>query len=347
MSGRPGRIVAALCLACLSTLSARADAQRALADFKAGRYLEAAAELQAIVDRSPGYAYGYFLLGHCMLKMSRPGDAGVEFRRAIEINPGRPEYYQGLALAMKAEADWARTIQTASEGLARTDDPRTRFGLLCLRGYAWGALQRWGDAIRDLESARALRPDPWVFVMLGKAHFATGSFRDAVPPLREALAALPEDRVVLRLLAECEIRLAAGVPDAARKLLLYTEALGYAQRLTALAPGDLDAVNLVGRAALGAGRLAQAEIVFLHVLSRDPRQCYAMINLGRTYMADRRWNEAEAFLRQAAACAPRLAVVHETMGELFMRQGMTREAANAFRRAEAIEPMTVPVSAPR
>jgi len=345
--GRAGRIAATLCLAGIAALPARADARRALADFKAGRYLEAAAELQAIVDSSPGYAYGYFLLGHCMLKMSRPGDAEIEFRRAVELDPGRPEYYQGLALAMKAEADWTRTIQNASEGLARTDDPRTRYSLLSLRGYAWGALQRWSDAVRDLEAARALRADPWVLVMLGKAHFATGSFRDAVPPLREALAATPEDPVVLRLLAESDIRLAAGQPDATRKRLLYVEALEYAQRLTAVAPGELDAVNLVGRAALGAGRLPQAEIVFLHVLSRDPRHCYAMINLGRTYMAGRRWDEAEAFLRQAAACAPRLAAVHETMGELFMQRGMTREASIAFRRAEAIEPTTVPVSAPR
>ena len=51
-------------IAASSSLPARADAEEALADFKAGRYLEAAAEIQAVVDRSPGYAYGYFLLGH-------------------------------------------------------------------------------------------------------------------------------------------------------------------------------------------------------------------------------------------------------------------------------------------
>ena len=64
-----------------------------------------------------------------------------------------------------------------------------------------------------------------------------------------------------------------------------------------------------------------------------PRQCYAMVNLGRTYFAAERWVEAEAYLRRAAACAPRMAVVYESLGELYLKLGRTQEAAAAFRRA--------------
>src|SRR5262249_50030835 len=103
-------------------------------------------------------------------------------------------------------------------------------------------------------------------------------------------------------------------------------------------PDDAEAVYLVGRAALGAGQLEQAERLFLHVLSLDPRQCYAMVNLGRTYMALARWSEAEGYLRQASACAPRLAVVYETIGDLYIKTGMPQQAAVAYRRAEEIEP---------
>jgi tetratricopeptide (TPR) repeat protein len=246
-------------------------------------------------------------------------------------------------------------VRATSEGLARARDLRTRYALLAIRGYAWGALRRWPDAVADLEEARRIHSEPWILVFLGKARFAMGDYAGAIPPLRQALQARPDDPAVLRLLAESLLRLAFEEPDAIRKRFTYTESLGHAQRLASVAPNDLDAVHLVGRAALGAGHLDQAENVFRHVLANQPRQCYALANLGRTYMAAARWAEAEAYLRKAAACAPRLTTVYESLGDLYLQIGKPREAAAAFRRAEEIEPIrrasdlpaTVPVFAPR
>lgn len=335
--------------------AARADAQAALAAFKAGRYLEAAAEMQAVVDRSPGYAYGYFLLGHCMLKMRRSPDAELEFRRALRLDPNRAEFYQGFALALNASGDWPRAVWATTEGLARASDPRTRYALLTLRGYAWGAQRRWTEAVRDLEAALLIRSEPWVLAFLGKARFATGAYAAAIPPLVEVLRSIPDDPMVLRLISESYLRLAGDETDPRRKIVAYGESLAYAQRLVSVRPGDLDAVHLLGRTALGAGKLAQAENIFRHVLANDPRQCYAMVDLGRTYMAAARWAEAEAFLRKASACAPRLATIYESLGDLYLQLGRPEEAAVAFRRAEGIEPSrgfeeqdaTIPVSGPR
>jgi tetratricopeptide (TPR) repeat protein len=320
------------------SLPARADSEEAIADYKAGRYLEAAAEIQAVVDRSPGYAYGYFLLGHCLLKMGRTKDAELRFRRAVMLEPERAEYYHGFVLALAASGNWPLAIRVASEGLAHARDARTRYALLALRGYAWTAVRRWDVAIGDLDAASRLRAEPWVLFFLGKARFALGQWSDAVPPLRRALQGKPEDPVVLRLLSETFLRLAADENDAMRKKFNYLQAMGYAQRLISVAPDDLDAVHLVGRGALGAGRLDQAENVFRHVLAVNPRQCYALADLGRTYMAAARWVEAEAYLRKASACAPRLAAVYESLGDLYLALGKPQEAAAAFRRVEEIDP---------
>jgi tetratricopeptide (TPR) repeat protein len=321
---------------------ARADVDEALADFKAGRYLEASAEIQAVVDQKPAYDYGYFLLGHCMLKMRRAAEAQIQFRRALSLNPTRAEYYHGFALALNASGNWPLMIRAATEGVARATDPHTRSALLALRAYAWSALRRWSFAVRDLEEVQRTHAEPWVPEFLGKARFASGAWADAIPPLRQALEAAPEDPVVLRLLAECCLRLAADERDSTRKKLMYEQSLEYAQRLVSVSPSDLDAVNLVGRAALGAGRLAQAENVFRHVIGINPRQCFALANLGRTYMAAARWAEAEAYLRRASACAPRLPTVYESLGELYLQLGEPQEAAAAFRRAEEIEPTHAP-----
>jgi len=336
-------------------LPARADVDEALADLKAGRYLEAAAEIQAVVDRSPGYAYGHFLLGHCMLKKRNVGEAQREFQHALSLDPTRAEYYLGFGLALNASGNWPATVHVASDGLVRTTDPRTRSALLSLRAYAWGALRRWGDAINDLEAVQAIRSEPWVLAFLGKARFAKGDFEGAIPPLRQTLLSAPDEPDVLRILAECFLRLAADETDPIRKRFYYTQSLSYAQHVVSVAPGDLGAVQLVGRAALGAGNLAQAENVFRTVLFNDPRQCYAMADLGRTYVAARRWAEAETYLRKATACAPRLATVYESLGQVYLKLGRTEDAVAAFRRADEINPQraatelpdTVPVFAPR
>lgn len=347
MTGQRAYVAAVLALiAGAGGLPARADVADALSDLKAGRFLEAAAELQSVVDRSPGYAYGHFLLGHCKLKTKDIAGAEYEFRRALSLDASRADYYLGFGLALNADGKWPFTIRAASEGLLRTSDPRTRSALLALRAYAWGALRRWSDAVDDLEAVQRIRPQPWALVFLGKARFAKGDYEGAVVPLRRTLLTLPDDPVVLRLLAECFIRLAANETDAARKRFNYTQALAYAHLFASGSPGDLSAFQLVGRAALGAGKLEQAESVFRHVLSIDQHQCYAMADLGRTYMAEARWAEAETYLRKATVCAPRLATAYESLGDVYLALGKPEQAAVEFRRAGQSEPMQAPSDLP-
>jgi tetratricopeptide (TPR) repeat protein len=273
----------------------------------------------------------------------------------VRLDPTPAAYYDGLALALAAAGNWPHAIRAVSDGLARTEDPRVRYSLLAFRGYAFCALRRWSDAITDLEAARRIRSEAWLLALLGRARFATGDYAEAVIPLRQVLRVAPEDRVVLRLLAESFLRLAAAEPDAARKRLDYLQSRTYSQRLATLTPNDLAAMHLVGRAALGAGSLSEAESVFRQVLSINPRHCYALANLGRTFMAAARLAEAEAYLHNAATCAPRLAAVWESLGEVYLALGKPQDAADAFRRVEEIEPSqaasefpsTIPAFQPR
>lgn len=336
-------------------LPARADSEEALEAFKAGRYLEAVAEIQVVLDRAPGYAYGHFLLGHCLLRTRQMGDAQREFGRALSLDPTRAEFYQGLALALNASGNWPFTVRAASEGLVRTNDPRMRRQLLALRSYAFAVLRRWSDAVNDLDAAERIHSEPWTLALLGRARFALRDFAGAIPPLRQTLQSTPADPVILRLLAESHLRLAAAETNSIRKRFDYTQSLAYAQRLASVAPGDIAVAHLLGRAALGAGQLDQAATIFRRVLVSQPRQCYALANLGRTYMAAARWEDAEGYLLKATACAPRLTTAYESLGEVYLRLSRPQEAAAVFARAAEVEPKgveapppaTVPVFAPR
>jgi hypothetical protein len=70
-------------------------------------------------------------------------------------------------------------IQATSEGLEHARDDETRFGLLRQRGLAFGTLQVWNLAIRDLEAARRIHAEPFVLVQLGKAYFAMEAYSSA------------------------------------------------------------------------------------------------------------------------------------------------------------------------
>ena len=78
---------------------ATADFDQALDDFKRGKFVEAAAGFQEIVDQQPEYDYGWFLLGMSFLKMKKFDDAESSIQKAIDLNGERFEYHLGLANA--------------------------------------------------------------------------------------------------------------------------------------------------------------------------------------------------------------------------------------------------------
>lgn len=314
-----------------------AELQRALGYFKGGRYMEAAAEFQALVDRSPDYDYGSFMLGHCQLKMNRPLEAEAWFRRALELAPGKGEYYYGLALALRAEGKLPDAVEALNEAETRAAAPDARFLVLSLRGRSYAALRRWEESVADLERARAIRPDATVLVVLGQGYFELGRPDVALSAFVDSVRYFPMEPEAYRLGAEALLRLGANAAEPDRKDQYYGDALRLAEAYRRLQPDSPVAYNLLGRAALGARRFSEAEIFLMHFLEVEPSHCYAMVNLARAFIAQQKWSPAETTLQKAAACAPKLAVVYETMGMSYLRQQRSAEALGAFRRAQALQ----------
>ncbi len=305
--------------------------------FKAGKYVEAVAEFQALVDHSPRYGYGYFMLGNCLLKLQRLEEAERSFRKALELDSGKFEYRYGLASSLLAGRRYAEAVAalTSAESLLTEPD---RYAFHSLRGFALAGERDWRGAADDLERAAALKPSAAVLTQLGRAHFGLGDIDKAVRDFEESVRIDPSDADTLRLLAEAQLdRAAAAVDDEAKKTL-YSAALHAAQRLSTLRPSSHEGPNLVGRAALGARDLTMADEAFRHVLSLKPDHCYAMVNLSKCAIAEERWDQAEKRLLDAARCGPKLAVIPETLSFVYAKRGKLRESLDACRRADALQP---------
>lgn len=328
--------VAALLLA--EAAAARADFDQAMAYFRAGKFLEAAAQFQGMVDAAPTYDYGHYMLGHCLERMGRPEEAERSFRTAIELRNDKAEYRHGLALALKDQRRYGPALGVLSEGAGLVRNRQSAFAFLSLRGYLLAAMRRWPEAIADLERAVAIKRDPTLLDLLGRANFALGRYDRAASAFAAAIQGAPLDPRQGRLLAEALLQLAASVPDPSRRKLYYTQAMASAERLRKLQPDDLEATALLGRASLGAGRYAAAESAFRAVLAAHPGSCSAFINLSRSLVAQDRVAEAEAALTNAARCAPTMPEVHEDLGRVYLRQERFALALDAFRRANEIQP---------
>ncbi len=314
-----------------------ADFDGAMANFQAGKYVEAAAQFQEFVDQSPAYDYGYFMLGSSFIKMNKPEAAEDSFRKAIELNGDRFEYHHGLAHACYTRKQYDKTIAAlrTAEGLAT--DSRSQYSLYQLRGLAYTELEKWGDAIEDLEKARKIKSSGAILDRLGEAYYALGHHDKAVPVLREALEAVPSNAANLTRLSKGLMDLGAEARDAKQKKTYYTEALSVAQRLQRARPASYESHNLVGRAAFGAKDFATAESAFETVLEKKPDHCYAMVNLGKVHIAQQQWTEAEKVLTRAETCAPRMAVIYESLGFVVQKQKRLEDAVGYYEQALAIK----------
>lgn len=331
-------VVIALAALGLASGAAAGEFEEAMGAFKAGRFHEAAAAFQALVDRTPGYDFGLFMLGHCYLKTDQAASAEPLFRRALEIRGERVDYLHGLAVALTAQ----RKYQPALDLLLRADplvvDARSGFSVNSLAGHCLASMGRWEEAEFHFERAVGFRIDRDMLVSLGKVRLNLGKHDRAAAALQEALKLDPDDPEALLTLAESWIRKAAGMQDPARRREAYASALAAAQRLASRRPGDPRVIDALGRAALGAGRQDLAETAFRQALVLRPGSCATMINLSRVSVSRREWDEAERRLREAERCAPQSPTLYLAFGYVLFQKGRFQEALDAYRRAEALEP---------
>ena len=173
-----------------------------------------------------------------------------------------------------------------------------------------------------------------MLAQLGKAYYSLGYNDKAVAAFREALKVRPNDPASTQLLAESLINLGAKAEQRfARRPPTTRRRCRYAEQVQQMKPNSYEANNLVGRAALGAKDFAKAEQAFRKVLAQKPDYCYAMVNLGKAYIAQKSWADAEGILDDAAKCAPRMAVVYESLGFVIQKQKRLEEAIAQYEKA--------------
>lgn len=342
MNGISRKAVLAAFLAAAVSLTGIAMAQEeafqnGMNYFKSGKYVEAAAEFQALVDEAPAYDYGYFMLGNSFMKMGKTDQAISNFKQAIEQNGEKYVYHHSLATAYQKSRQYRMVTQTLNGAEGILDD-RYKPAFYSTRGQAYYALKKWSDAINDLEKASSMKPTEAVLTSLGVSYYKMGHHDKASAALEKALAKNPGNATNQQLLAESLMEVGKGKKDKAAKTNTYNKALSAAEKVLAARPGNFDAINLVGRAALGAGKYSKAENSFTKALSMKPAYCFAMMNKAKAQIAQSKWTDSEATLRQADKCDANNVLVHESLGFVLRKQKRLKESLASYEKANKLKP---------
>lgn len=106
---------------------------------------------KAIVDQQPT-VQNYLFLGDALLAIQEPADAIKAFQQALEIEKGKgdPALVQKIGKAMMQTHDYEKAIQYYNDALAKHP---TQQGLRQDLAKLYVRLQRWEEAIRELEEA--------------------------------------------------------------------------------------------------------------------------------------------------------------------------------------------------
>lgn len=101
---------------------------------------------------------------------------------------------------------------------------------------------------------------------------------------------------------------------------------------------SVEADSKTAAVSMGRGDLLGAKKMFTSVLERHPQHLSSLVNLGWIAQREKRWEDAEIYLKRAQNLAPENAPVWLALGVVYLEQNRVDFAVAAFSQVVALEP---------
>jgi tetratricopeptide (TPR) repeat protein len=152
----------------------------------AGKWLQAGAEFQEVLKRDPKNARASLGVGESLLHQGKLDEAKPHFDQAVQLDPSFKPYLLEYAVAL---ADAGHDDQALSLLAQFTNDA----GACSKAGQLYLKAQQPEKAAESFACAMRLAPTPATRLALATAYLRSNQKDKAVPLLKEALAASPND----------------------------------------------------------------------------------------------------------------------------------------------------------
>jgi tetratricopeptide (TPR) repeat protein len=194
-------------------------------------------------------------------------------------------------------------------------------------GAALARLGRYGDAIEQYKRALALDGrNQAIRFNLAWAYYKTARLVSASKELGTVVAAQPEDKNAVLLLADCNLRM--GEFKRVVELLTPVETAE---------PDNRAVAYMLGMALINDKQLDRGQERIERIL-RDGDSAEAHVMMGTTYLTVTEYDKALNEFKRAVELNPKLPYVNSFYGQTLVRMGDTEEAMAAFCRELEINP---------
>jgi Flp pilus assembly protein TadD len=274
--------------------------------------------LQKFLAEKEDFAYAHFQLGYVYTGLKKTKEARGEYERAIELDPKMPEAALNLGILLLNEEPAAAVapLERAVELLPAQSRPRTLLGV---------AHEKSGDAKKAVvcyEAALALDPkDSETILHLAQLYLQQGRAQDAEAKFRAVLSAEPESEAALAglagsLEAQKKPEAADGYRNylkvqpkdsAAREHLVhllvareeYDAALAEMEAAEKGGAPSVESLKLRADILIGQKKWGAAIAALNEAVTLDPKDARLRGGLGRTYMQQRDFANAQRELKAA------------------------------------------------
>lgn len=312
---------------------AQAGWEEGITAFKAKNYSVAAKEFQGVVESSPEYANGYFMLGQALSQLNRKQDALNALRKAYDLNPSSLQFQFALAnayLSAERYSDAARLYDMIdANGLPGS--MKTAFHKN--KAVAMEKSGRSDEALAALRATAQSSPnDAEAQYHYGVAAFNAGDTNAAVSALGRAVQAKPTE-------ASREAYVKALIRQAreggGNKARAYATAVDQAKALVA-AKASYDNLLILGEAQLGAKQYDGAAQSFSRAAGQQGNAWLPLFYQSQALTALEQYAPAEEALRKALATNPPAGDqkrIYRQVGFVNEKLKNYEEAKNAYQRA--------------
>jgi tetratricopeptide (TPR) repeat protein len=256
----------------------------------------------------------------------------IEARSVIENGKGSAQSYNDLALALTRRARetsdpayYRMASEALVESLRRSPD---NFDGKKVRTAILLGQHEFAEALREAKALNQRAPDDlMVYALLVEAHSGLGNYSEAEVAAQWLVDMRPGN---LRGLTHAAgLREIFGDLDGAVELI----AQAYGRTLSVETEERAWLLTRLGHLHRLGGRLKPAESMLVEAMSLFPGYCWAMDELARVRLGQKRYSDAVDLLRKRFAAAPRAETLY-LLGDALKRDGRGREADMAFKEFE-------------
>lgn len=276
---------------------AQGDFQKGISYYKQGQYAKAVQEFEQLVQADPKYESGYRVLGNSYLKLRQYDKAAKAFHQAVTLDPDNFASFLGAAVAEFNLEQYEAAVSTLESGKRSAKTPKERYQLLQLRGSSYYNLEKYPEAVSDLEQAVSIQRGEYNDVFqLGLSYLEMGNFAKARQYLEQAAVLGDSDGKAREYLQRVDYQQAL---EGIRKEQ-YPKAVATLKTFVESHPDDGDAWYNLGLAQLFSKQLDAARQSFEHSTQLSSTNWDAYRRLGYVYEVQKEYDDALDAYRKAA-----------------------------------------------